>query len=283
LNQCLEVSVLDAKALVHSRRRAPHASAVDWRRIAPRVVIGLLALLFAAELFAGLFWARGTLVHIGHDYALYMDATRSWLNGGPFYHPYQVAGPYVVKADEILYPPHALLLFLPFTFLPAILWWAIPLAILAVGFWRARPGPWTVAFAIGCLCIPKSMWLVTSGSPTMWVAAGLALGRLGWPAAGALVKPTLFPMILVGLRRRSFWVAAGLLGAIDVALLGLSIEYVSVVRHATGPLATVIYSAGDLGIMGIGLIGWLGSRTWIRADELPPRWPQWTSRLPRLP
>ena len=53
-------------------------------------------------------------------------------------------------------------------------------------------------------------------------------------------------------------VAAAILILIDVALLGLSIDYVAVVRNASGPLATVIYSGRDLGLVGIGLVGWLG-------------------------
>jgi hypothetical protein len=229
-----------------------------WSWIAPRVIGGVVGLLLATELFAGFFWEHGTLTHIGHDYQLYMDATRSWLGGGPFYHPYQIAGTYVVEADEILYPPHALLLFVPFTLLPAVLWWAVPICVLVYALWRAEPGPWATAFVLACLCIPKSLQLVTSGSPTMWVAAGLAFARVGWPAVGGLVKPTLLPIVLAGVRRRSFWVAAAVLALIDIALPRMSIEYVAVVRNATGPLATVIYSAGDLGIIGIGLVGWLG-------------------------
>lgn len=228
-------------------------------RVVPRVVIGLAALLLAAELYVGT-GELGTLTYIGHDYGLYTEAARSWLAGGPFYQPYQVAGPYVVVADEILYPPHALALFIPFTVLPAILWWVIPIAIVVVGIWRAQPGPWGWALIIACLCIPKSLWIFTSGSPTMWIAAGLALGRRGWPAVSGLVKPTLLPIVLAGVRRPTFWVAAALLVAIDLALFGMSLEYVAVVLNARGPLATPIYSAGDLGIVGIALVAWRHDR-----------------------
>ena len=231
---------------------------LSW--VVPRVVIGLAAALLAAELYVGLASERGTLTRIGHDYTLYMDATRSWLAGGPFYHPYQVAGPYVVAADEILYPPHALALFVPFTVLPALAWWAIPIGIIVTGIWRARPGPWAWALILACLCIPKSLWIVTSGSPTMWIAAGLALGRHGWPAVAGLIKPTLLPIALTGVRMRSFWLAAAVLVGIDIVLLGLSREYVSVVLNARGPLATPYYSAGDLGAIGIALVAWRGRR-----------------------
>jgi hypothetical protein len=242
---------------------------LSW--VVPRVVIGLAGALLAAELYVGLTYERGTLTRIGHDYALYMEATRSWLAGGPFYHPYQVAGPYVVAADEILYPPHALALFVPFTVLPAIAWWAIPTGIVVAGVWRARPGPWGWALILTCLCIPKSLWIITSGSPTMWIAAGLALGRLGWPAVAGLVKPTLLPIVLAGVRRPSFWLAAAVLVGIDLALLGLSREYVSVVLNARGPLATPYYSAGDLGILGVALVAWRGRRRYgvARAEVRP--------------
>jgi hypothetical protein len=228
--------------------------------VAPRVVMGLAGLLLGAELYLGATNKYGTLIHIGHDYALYMEATRSWLAGGPFYHPYQVAGPYVVAADEILYPPHALALFVPFTVLPAIAWWAIPIGIVVAAVWRSRPGPWGWALILACLCIPKSLWLVTSGNPTMWIAAGLAMGRHGWPAVAGLVKPTLVPIALAGVRRPTFWLAAAVVLGTDLALLGLSREYVAVLLNARGPLATPYYSAGDLGIIGIALIGWRGQR-----------------------
>jgi hypothetical protein len=251
--------------------------------MAPRVAIGLAGLLLGAELYAGLTNERGTLTHIGHDYALYMEATRSWLAGGPFYHPYQAAGPYVVAADEVLYPPHALALFVPFTVLPAIVWWAIPIGIVVSAIWRSRPGPWGWALILACLCIPKSLWIVTSGSPTMWIAAGLAMGRHGWPAVVGMVKPTLLPIALVGLRRRSFWLAAALIVGIDLALIGLSREYVSVVLNARGPLATPLYSAGDLGIVGIALVAWLHDPGHRRAgpadlpDPEPDRGPSRTA------
>jgi len=39
------------------------------------------------------------------DYDLYMGATRRWLDGGSFYEPYQLSGPYPITAGDILYPP----------------------------------------------------------------------------------------------------------------------------------------------------------------------------------
>ncbi len=67
------------------------------------------------------------------DYRLYMDATERWLRGGPFYEPYQLAGPYTISAGDILYPPVALWLFVPLSFLPACMWWLVPLGATGDG------------------------------------------------------------------------------------------------------------------------------------------------------
>ncbi len=62
---------------------------------------------------------RGALTAMGTDYRTYMDATRVWLPGGSFYPAYELAGPYQIELGAVLYPPVALLLFVPFTVLPA--------------------------------------------------------------------------------------------------------------------------------------------------------------------
>ena len=43
---------------------------------------------------------------------------------------HQLAGPYdVTLMTDVLYPPSALLLFVPFSILPIVLWWVVPIAI----------------------------------------------------------------------------------------------------------------------------------------------------------
>ena len=59
-----------------------------------------------------------------------MDITRNWVDTGEFYLPHQLAGPYQVQTlVDVLYPPIALYLFVPFLVLPAVLWWAIPMSV----------------------------------------------------------------------------------------------------------------------------------------------------------
>lgn len=78
---------------------------------------------------------------VGVDYQLYVDATTRWLSGGPFYPAYELAGPFANTDHDILYPPVAILLFAPFTVLPAILWWAIPLGLVVWVIYCLRPDP----------------------------------------------------------------------------------------------------------------------------------------------
>ena len=75
----------------------------------------------------------------GVDYRLYVDAASRWLSGGGYFQAYQLNGPYQISAGDILYPPIALLLFVLFTTLPAILWWLIPAGAVAWSLIRLRP------------------------------------------------------------------------------------------------------------------------------------------------
>lgn len=142
------------------------------------------------------------------DYDLYMGAARRWLDGGPFYEPYQLAGPYPITAGDILYPPIALVLFVPFLFLPAVLWWLIPMASVAWGVWKLHPPPVLWPFMALCLAWPPTTVKLVTGNPVIWVVAAVALGTLyRWPFVGVLIKPSLFPFALLGLRSRSWWIA----------------------------------------------------------------------------
>ena len=89
--------------------------------VLPTAAFAVLALAILASA-APAFWVALTEDpgrHRATDFDLYMAATRSWLSGLGFYHPYQLSGPYEITPGDILYPPVALLLFVPFTVLPA--------------------------------------------------------------------------------------------------------------------------------------------------------------------
>jgi hypothetical protein len=198
----------------------------------------LLGLLFAEVLVRlptyGAVW-------IGHDYQLYMDATREWLAGGPFYEPYQLAGAYTIHATQILYPPVALWLFVPFTVLPAVLWWWVPVIIVTAVVWQQRPSPWQWVAILALLTLPvdkATSWAVEfvgNGNPGIWVAAIVALATR-WPFFGswALLKPSLAPFALVGVQRRAWWAGAAVLALLSLPFGAMWLDYGRVLLNAQG-------------------------------------------------
>lgn len=225
------------------------------------IVLGAFAMAWMARNLAD--WAQHwSLVApmLGGDYTLYRDAAQRWLSGGGFYLPEQLTGPYPVVYPAILYPPTMLVLLVPFLWLPAVLWWAIPLTVIVWAVGRHRPRP--IAIAIIGVCIAESSnWqsAVFFGNPLMWFVAALALATHdGWPAVFVILKPTLAPFALFGIRRRSWWLAAAALGVVSLALLPMWLDYLTVLRNAQGD--GLLYSAHQVPAMLIPLAAWLGRR-----------------------
>jgi len=186
----------------------------------------------------------------GVDYAIYHDAAARWLAGGPFYWPEQAAGPYEVVQGHVLYPPVALLLFVPFVHLPAVLWWAVPITIVGAFVVSMRPGPWALAAIAACLAWPVTVELLVTGNPVIWVVAALAMSlRWSWVGVLVLIKPSLFPFALGGLRSRSWWAALCVFGIVCLGFMPMWSEWVAVVTNARGPFSGPFYSLKDLPIM----------------------------------
>lgn len=198
----------------------------------------------------------------GIDYRLYMDATARWLAGGPFYEPYQLAGPYTITAGDILYPPVALWLFVPFTFLPAVLWWLVPLGAIAVVVWALRPGPLAWPLIALCLVWPPTVVKLITGNPVIWSVAALALGCLFvWPSVFVLLKPSLFPFALFGANHRSWWVALGVFALLCLPFGAMWADWVTTVVNSRG--GGIIYSIQEIPMMLLPLVAWV----WRKREE----------------
>jgi hypothetical protein len=205
----------------------------------------------------------------GFDRDIYVAAANRWLGGGSFYLPHQLAGPYVISTGDVLYPPTALLLFVPATVLPWPLWYLIPVAIVAGVVIYHRPAWWAWPVIAACLCWPLSLSLVKAGNPVQWLAAFVALGTIWkWPAAFVILKPTDAPLALLGVRSRAWWLAGLILVLVSVGLLPMWSDYLRAVFNASGPRANVLYSIGDLPLLLVPVVAWLGGR---RAPRLPVR------------
>lgn len=238
-------------------------------RVLAGLVLGLLVLFITVELAVATRPGGILSGPPGFDYQTIVGATQRFLAGGGFYGQYELAGPYTMGTHDILYPPTALWLFVPFTVLPGILWWAVPLAISGATLAWHRPSRWGWTAILALIVLPfpfdwhfsYALQLVVTGNPAMWIVAALAAGtRWGWPATFVLLKPSLAPFAALGLKTRAGWVALAILGAMSLAVLPLWPQYLTVVLNARGPRAGLLYSITDLPIMLIPIIGWLFGR-----------------------
>ncbi len=224
------------------------------------ISIGLIAIAFGAVML------RATLREgaLAIDYRLWLTIADRWIATGSMYDPGQIAGPFdpqpmgwtTMAALPSLYPPPAIFLFLACRFMPTLLWWAIPVAIIAWSVADRRPAVWTWPLMAACFLFPSTWVMFWVGSTTMWVVAFAALAlRFGWPGVIILLKPSLAPFALIGIRRRSWWIALTVWCALAVMMLPAWLDYLAVVRNAGVGLG---YSVANLPAIAVPIIAYLG-------------------------
>jgi hypothetical protein len=241
--------------------------------VTPVSLVSLLAFVALVPLAILSVWAHGQLAQVV-DYASITGAASHWLATGQFYQPWQIAGPYAIQlgsAVDILHPPVVLWLAVPFVFLPPILWWVIPMAAAMWAVVRMRAAAWTWPVLFMLWALAREVWLV--GNVGMWIVAAEALGLLyRWPAVLVLVKPSLAPFALVGVRRRAWWLGLGVLLLLCVPFGALWLDWwrAAIVNPTNGgPL----YSFAHVPAMLIPIVAWAGStRESAAIDRL------WTGR-----
>jgi hypothetical protein len=204
----------------------------------------------------------------GLDYRWHMDAARRLLDTGTPYWSWQIAGPYSIGNGAILYPPTAFLLFAPFLWLPAVLWWAVPIAITLVAMSRHRPPLWAWPLTALLFGLEKSLNVYVFGNPSMWIVAAVAAGTAwGWPAVFVLMKPTFAPLALIGIRRRSWWVALGLLGAASVAFGPVWLDWLAVARNSDVSWA---YNLSTVPLLVAPLVPWVAVKVRVQSGRIAP-------------
>jgi hypothetical protein len=229
-----------------------------------RAALALSAAVFALPLVFVLVTPHPLEQPAGVDFALYRDVTARWLGGGPFYEPYQLAGPYEIRAGDVLYPPIGLILFVPFAVLPitiaAVLWWAIPIGLTAWAIRRLRPRPEVWPLLALCIAWPTTLLKTWTGNPVIWSMAAMAVGVIyAWPAVLVLVKPSLAPFALFGAWRRSWWVAAVVFALLCVPFGSLWADWLASVVNSRG--GGLLYSALEIPMLLLPLVAWLGRAT----------------------
>jgi hypothetical protein len=210
----------------------------------------------------------------GIDFDLYRAVTSRWLAGGPFYEPYQVVGAYDITPGDVLYPPVSLWLFVPFAVLGggaggggivgavvAALWWIVPILVTALVVWRLNPRPLVWPLLALCASNPTTILKVWTGNPVMWSMAAMALAVVGasrFAAPFVLLKPSLAPFALFGIRHRSWWLGAATLVALSLPFLGLWVDWVRTLANSRG--GGVLYSSLEAPFLLLPLAAWLGRR-----------------------
>jgi hypothetical protein len=182
------------------------------------------------------------------DANIYFDAANRWLADGTWYLDRQLHGSYAIQIGDVLYPPILLYVLLPFQVLPRVLWWAIPLVISVVALARIRPPRWSWPLLLVCLAWGPAMAQIVKGNPVMWAMAALAASiAMGWPSTLVLLKPSLFPFALIGVRRRAWWLQLGLLALLSLPVFGLTLLYPQVILDSQG--GGLLYSLNDVPLL----------------------------------
>ncbi len=234
---------------------------VRWDRVAryaTLTVMGVATLAIVAQLLIGFPYSKLGGTDWGADLRGYVEASRSWLAGDGFYLPRQLHGPYAIELGDVLYPPTVLYMFIPFLVLPYQLWWVLAVGLLCYVVWSWRPALWAVAAILVCLAFPNQPILYFRGAPVIVFAALVAAAlRWKWPGALILLKPSILPFALIGIRTRGWWITAGILLVLTLPLVALIPDWLRAVVDARGPDGW-LYSVKDLPLLMVPVIAYLG-------------------------
>jgi hypothetical protein len=235
--------------------RARRLRPIDWASLAVTVVF--LALL-ARDLI--LLLPNLDPAKVAVDYRLYVGATQRFLEGGYYYLPSQLQGPYPADPGVILYPPSFIVVMAPFLVLPAWTYWALPIGAVVYAAWRHRPGILAWPYIAICLWFPGTTVNVVAGNPVLLFMGALALGTIWyWPAVLGFLKPSLLPFAFFGVWKRSWWVGLAVLTLVSLPFGAMWIDYIRVVLDARHPLG-LLYNLGQVPMMLLPIAIWAGRR-----------------------
>ncbi len=200
------------------------------------------------------------IIMLDWDRGHYVDAVGRFLETGTPYLASEVAAPFDYVPLTFLHPPLALWLMTPFAFLPPAAWYIVPILIVAwcVVAWRPSPMAWAVLSLF--LLWPRGPAMVVTGNTDMWATAFIAGGvRLGWPAVLVTIKPSLVFFAALGIRARSWWVAAVGLAVVSLPFLLLWLDYPRVMLNSS---ANAGYSFSNLPFFVLPIVAWMVSTRW---------------------
>lgn len=233
---------------------------VIWPRASLVLALGLGAYLVAKGALWLTQWPKIVALATHADHSIYMAQALRVREGGPLYMDWQLVGPYVAAQRPELYPPQTVYgLLVPMSYLPDVLWWAIPLGIIGSVVAHHRPSPWAWVAILACFAVPHTWTSIAAGNPVMFVAAAAAVGTV-WRPAFVLVglKPTLGLFALLGARARGWWIGVGVWVIGTLVLLPAMVDYATVIANYRGGGWFQILFNGPL--VAIPVIAWASAR-----------------------
>ena len=229
-------------------------AAARWGR---PVAVGLTVLFVGIGLIIFQAAMAGVGQHIvGLDIGHYLDATRRWSATGTPYLAYQLTAPFqLVDSATFLHPPIALYLFAPFLVLPLVLWWVIPIGIVGWTILAWRPAYWSWPVMAAALALSRFHIPLIVGNSDLWIWAAIATGlRFGGPALLIVVKPSLYPFMVIGIHRRSWWITALVVAFAAVPFGTLWLDWMAIIRNA--PIDP-LYSLFNIPWLLVPVVAWL--------------------------
>jgi len=224
-------------------------------RFAAAVVAGVILVVAGYELAIVVPRAVSLGEPLGVDFHQYLEHARRFLESGSFYLEHQLHGPYAIELGDPLYPPVILYLLVPFLLIPQILWWVAPLGLMGALVITSRPKSWAWPVLSLIVADPRTMEIVIYGNPAMWIGAAVAGALLwSWPGALVLLKPSLAPFALIGIRSRGWWLALAVGIVLSAPLAGLYVQFARILLDSNGSWS---YSVPDVPFVALPLVAWL--------------------------
>jgi hypothetical protein len=229
-----------------------------YRPVASSLTTVILALV-VLELAYGLFGPLNWRAAIGNDLAFYARISARLFSGGHWYEDRELHGPFDFDYRyDVLYPPAAAWIFLPFNILGIAGLLAIAAATVIWLLREWRPAPWTWPLMALCLLWPLTLLKGLAGTSSLFVMVGVGLGlRYSWPAAFVMLKPSFLPLSLIGSWRRSWWLAVLAIAVASLPFLADTLRYPEVILNMRNPRGS-LYSLDDLPLILLPIIAWLG-------------------------
>ena len=118
------------------------------------------------------------------------------------------------------------------------------------------------------LAWPRAIGAYLFGNTDVLAVAAVAGGlRWGWPVLLLAIKPTLLPFALVGIRHRSFWLAAAAFAAASLLMLPMWFDYLVVLRNLSIGGA---YSLGSVPLLLVPVVARFGRQHDVATSNTPP-------------